>query len=317
MSKKNFVFYLGICLLALITLTFSGCGSSGTTGSAGSVVWTEVKDGTGTAIASGGSTTNRTVTVKGYIQTESGHALGGRAYDSVTSASLYNNGEKITYLQVTGEGAGKYSFQTTVELLSNASNNLVIHFSTEGWPGDNIGSAYVVNCSASQVQIHVQLSWSTNGTDVDLHFIKPGGTFAVTPATDSGDCGYSNKTPDWNGNGIRNEANGGAINDPQDPALDVDNTSGYGPENTVIQTPPDGTYTVKVYYYSDHGHGATVPTLKIWINGTLTKTYTLSATYNDNANWTPCTVTVSGGSCTVTDVGTLSAVNGVEALEKK
>lgn len=69
------------------------------------------------------------------------------------------------------------------------------------------------------------LSWDTNGTDVDLYVTDPAGQTA------------------WFGG--RTTANGAE--------LDVDNTSGFGPENITLTTEDtilyDGDYIVRVHYY--------------------------------------------------------------------
>jgi uncharacterized protein YfaP (DUF2135 family) len=72
-----------------------------------------------------------------------------------------------------------------------------------------------------QPKLRVVLSWDSDGTDLDLHVVSPDGQHA------------------WYGN--RAVANGGA--------LDVDVTTGYGPEIYANPTPPQGVYHVYVNYY--------------------------------------------------------------------
>jgi uncharacterized protein YfaP (DUF2135 family) len=64
------------------------------------------------------------------------------------------------------------------------------------------------------------LSWDSDGTDVDLHVVTP----------DGGHCFYGNRVLE----------NGGA--------LDVDVTTGYGPEIFSMPTILTGTYQVYVNY---------------------------------------------------------------------
>jgi len=73
----------------------------------------------------------------------------------------------------------------------------------------------------TQSRLRVVLSWDSPGTDIDLHVIAPDG-------------GHS-----WYGNRVMK--NGGA--------LDVDVTTGYGPEIFSSATPPKGNYHVYVNYY--------------------------------------------------------------------
>ncbi|KPC53747.1 YfaP family protein [Amantichitinum ursilacus] len=73
-------------------------------------------------------------------------------------------------------------------------------------------------------RLRVVLSWSSNNTDLDLHVVSPDGQH----------CYY----------GDRVVKNGGA--------LDVDVTSGYGPEIYANPSPPPGRYLVYVNYYGGY-----------------------------------------------------------------
>jgi hypothetical protein len=57
------------------------------------------------------------------------------------------------------------------------------------------------------------------------------------------------------------------LTESDNPTLDIDDWSGYGPENTNIDSPADGTYDVKVHYYQDNGDGDVTATVRIWLNG--------------------------------------------------
>ncbi|WP_158881180.1 DUF2135 domain-containing protein [Rhodanobacter sp. L36] len=70
-------------------------------------------------------------------------------------------------------------------------------------------------------RLRVLLSWDSDGTDLDLHVVSPDGQHAF----------YGNRVV----------PNGGA--------LDVDVTTGYGPEIYSNPSPPSGTYLVYVNYY--------------------------------------------------------------------
>jgi len=73
----------------------------------------------------------------------------------------------------------------------------------------------------AQTRLRVVLAWDSDGTDLDLHVISP----------DGGHAFYGNRVLD----------NGGA--------LDVDVTSGYGPEIFSMPAPLPGAYLVYVNYY--------------------------------------------------------------------
>ncbi len=72
-----------------------------------------------------------------------------------------------------------------------------------------------------QARLRVILSWDSNGNDLDLHVISPDGAHVY----------YGNRVA----------ANGAA--------LDVDVTTGYGPEIYANPSPPNGVYHVFVNYY--------------------------------------------------------------------
>jgi uncharacterized protein YfaP (DUF2135 family) len=84
----------------------------------------------------------------------------------------------------------------------------------------------------TQARLRVVLSWDSAGTDMDLHVLAPDGEHA------------------WYGNRVM--ANGGA--------LDVDVTTGYGPEIFSSAAPPRGNYHVYVNYF---GSGADTSVLTV------------------------------------------------------
>lgn len=91
-------------------------------------------------------------------------------------------------------------------------------------------------------KIRVILSWNTNSTDLDLHVITPDGKH----------CFYGNRVLE----------NGGA--------LDVDVTTGYGPEIFATPVGLEGTYLVFVNYYGGPKEAGeedlTVATISVVLN---------------------------------------------------
>lgn len=77
----------------------------------------------------------------------------------------------------------------------------------------------------TEPKLRVVLAWDTDGTDLDLHVVSPDGAHA------------------WYGDRV--VPNGGA--------LDVDVTTGYGPEIYSSAAPLKGTYLVYVNYYGSGG----------------------------------------------------------------
>ena len=111
------------------------------------------------------------------------------------------------------------------------------------------------------VSLHVQLEWNADDSDVDLHLVRPGAELFDC----RGDCYYQNPSPDW-----------GAPAEPVDnPFLDVDNVTGFGPENINVADPSPGTYTVVAHYYLDQdqagraGPHPTQATVRIFVRGQL------------------------------------------------
>jgi hypothetical protein len=107
-------------------------------------------------------------------------------------------------------------------------------------------------------QLHVELIWSTPNADMDLHLLNGDGELYINPD----DCNWCNQSPSW-----------GESGGDDDPSLDIDDRSGYGPENINIDDPVDDTYTVVVHYYEDLGDDAVVATVSIWLYGELYDTY--------------------------------------------
>ncbi len=133
---------------------------------------------------------------------------------------------------------------------------------------DTVDSAGAPGCQAKVVnlvvvpddKLHVELTWTTAGdkdptdtlgTDMDLHLAHPNAIKANMPDSDKNgvpdpwanlcDCFVNNPITNWGADPSVNSA----IND-------LDDTDGWGPENTSINTPETGlTYAVGVRYWFD------------------------------------------------------------------
>lgn len=84
---------------------------------------------------------------------------------------------------------------------------------------------YDAYAAKPQAKLRVVLSWDSDGTDLDLHVVSPDGQHVF----------YGNRVAQ----------NGGA--------LDVDVTTGFGPEIYANPAPPKGAYHVFVNYYGSGG----------------------------------------------------------------
>ena len=86
-----------------------------------------------------------------------------------------------------------------------------------------------------QARLRIVLSWDTDGTDLDLHVVSPDGTHVF----------YGNRVG----------ADGGA--------LDVDMTTGYGPEIYANPAPQRGLYHIYVNYYGSGPSEGRVTTAQV------------------------------------------------------
>ena len=86
---------------------------------------------------------------------------------------------------------------------------------------------YEARAAVTPARLRVLLSWDTNNTDLDLHVVAPDGEH----------CYYGNRTL------------------PSGTALDIDVTTGFGPEIISAPAPKNGTYLVYVNYYGS-GYGS-------------------------------------------------------------
>ena len=118
--------------------------------------------------------------------------------------------------------------------------------------------------------LHVELSWDTSNSDLDLHLIQGGSVFF----DQQGDACWCNRNPNWGGSGSAD-----------DPQLTLDNLVGYGPENIKIAEPGNGDYTVKVHYFEDKGGGLSTATVKVYLEGEREPFWEGSRAMRSNEVW--------------------------------
>ena len=128
---------------------------------------------------------------------------------------------------------------------------------------DAICSAFVRRgIGAPGCGLWIQLTWNKTGADVDLH-LRPPSAAGDTAWNNSNDVAFYNMNPDW----------GEVGNAEDDPKLYHDCISDCTYEQiTVSKLVDPGTYRVMVHYYSDHGLGSAMATVRVYQGSTLTKT---------------------------------------------
>jgi len=187
---------------------------------------------------------------------------------------------------------------------------------------DDMGTSSVNECELTFEAIPsdsflVQLTWDTPNGDMDLHVVKmnssgdfcPSGVVTGPVTADCGvqsdDCYYANcnpndgsSRPDWDGSGAPGTSG--------DPSLDIDDLSGYGPENTNIDVAVGGEYLVGVDHFSS-ASPATGNTIRIYIYGQLQAEFYKELT--DSEFWEVAIIKwpTDGGAPCIEDLSTTAA----------
>ena len=147
--------------------------------------------------------------------------------------------------------------------------------------------------------VRIELIWDHPDADLDLHLVREGGAFCDC-ATDVHyrDCA---RRPNWF-----------PVAPGANPRLDVDDRSGFGPENINIdgegptRTIPPGHYSIGVHYYSSNSGVSTWPTtasnatVRVYIFGLLAGQFQTQLVNDGDLwfaatlNWPDHTVTEDG-----------------------
>lgn len=96
----------------------------------------------------------------------------------------------------------------------------------------------VVAKDCIEPDLRLTTSWDANGTDWELHLVRPGGRLN-DPASDCTWTTCVSTRPEW-----------GVADDPtDDPYKDVDDTGNFGPENITLARPQSGLWHVLIEHW--------------------------------------------------------------------
>lgn len=165
--------------------------------------------------------------IRGKIAGAKKTAANGTAF---APARLIVNGNAMPLrLDADGSFGRPYSFGA-------GPNNVEVR-AGDGAEAKRLRSQFYQTAAGQPVpRLRILLAWDTDNTDLDLHVISPSGQHAW----------YGEKAID-----------GGAI--------DVDVTTGYGPEIFSSPAPERGLYQIYVNYYGGYGENAALTTARLTI----------------------------------------------------
>lgn len=168
----------------------------------------------------------------------------------------------IYEIQVEADG----SFEQEIPLDPGSNTIQLRVFDDHGHAGTS--AILRVTVTLPRIDLRVILSWDTEGTDVDLHMFQrtaaEGNVVADFDYWGSHDLPrhvwYWNKLPEDFGNGPT-----------ENPALDIDDMDGFGPETILLQKAASGHYHIWVHYYDAYSYGFgevdSKATVRIVVNG--------------------------------------------------
>ncbi len=211
-----------------------------------------------------------------------------------------------TYLWELVSPAGALHTLTPAAALSTTFSSVIVGSYTLRFTAtDAMGRAASCMTAVNMVGhgLRVEMTWDTDGNDVDLH-VHDGAATAWFDATR--DCYFRNRAPAWDGAGTAD-----------DPRLDTDDTDGRGPENIRVDAPPTSqSYSVGAHYWA--GSVASNVTVRIYCGERLAApAFVRSLRGGDGSTndfWRVARVRfTSASTCTVTPVDDVIATSAARA----
>ncbi len=205
------------------------------------------------------------IIVEGYVELDTGAPYTGD--NAIISINGIDSEIYVSY---------GYYYQT----ISIAAGENELQLRANGPNGDTgVSDIITVYGNFTAPEIEVVLWWNTPTSDLDLHAWNPVGEH----------CYYGNSII-------------------SDGYLDIDDTEGYGPETFAVEIANSGVYTIQVNCYDLDLDPYSDASIQVFFDGVLQQTFGphhfIVADYNGTdpaAWWEVCTITVSRGSCVISN----------------
>ena len=205
------------------------------------------------------------ITIDGFIELDTGSPYTG------DNAILAINGVDSEIYVSSGY------FDETISITAGENE---LQFRANGPNGDTgVSDVITVYGNFNAPDIEIVLWWNTPTSDIDLHAWNLAGEH----------CYYGN-------------------NVISDGFLDIDDVEGFGPETFAVQTANVGVYDIQVNCYSLDSDTYADASIQVFFDGILMETYGPHHFIVDDFNgsdpeawWEVCTITVSRGSCVISN----------------
>lgn len=154
--------------------------------------------------------------------------------------------------------AGETPCSTRMHVLADLAGTYQVTLVVVTHEGARSAPATVRFRAIPKEELHIQLVWDHPTADLDLHYVRGNGPWFNF----DWDCYFSNRFPAWYGEDAQ---------DFRNPRLDVDDRSGFGPENLNVHRPVPGRSLVGVHYWSPKTQGdpSALATVRIYVRGQL------------------------------------------------
>ncbi len=215
--------------------------------------------------------------------TESFDPNGGTIASYAWEVIDYPPGSDVELFQISGQNTEFFSFWLPLagpyKIKLTVTNDL-------GVPSAETETSIVEVTALPDSRLHVQIVWDSPTADLDLHFVYANQDSSRKEAYHAKwDCYWRSCRPTCEDceDPIRWFDTHEAFEGPN-PRLDIDDTNGFGPENTNIDAPNDGQYHLYIHYYGI-GNGDVVEdtnaTIRIFGDGVLMAEFNRTLAKND------------------------------------